>query len=250
MFKIVLIAAVFCAGFVAADDDVQFALITPCDGNSGLNPLGFGTIAWTSGACMYYGEDFYLMADCATSTLKIFNSSSCTHMMNSEPFACNGGGFSITCGTAPENTVGTMLLYNEDDCSDKPNTRYFVTDSCIQQDDDDDDEPRAARASPTSMTVACEDKKIVVSVYTSSASCTGTATSFTVPSNECLDLNTVFPSDDDDDDYDDDDDHPFLADKIVAKCGADTTADGTGSATTASVTAGLVATVALIAALL
>merc|ERR1712146_553622 len=96
--------------------------------------------------------------------------------------------------------------------------RYFVTDSCIQQnddDDDDDDDRRVLRSSSTSMSVACEDKKIVVSVFTDSVSCTGTATTFNVPADECLDMSAVFPSDDD---FDDDDyGNPFVSEKMVAK---------------------------------
>ncbi|EDQ87481.1 uncharacterized protein MONBRDRAFT_33306 [Monosiga brevicollis MX1] len=216
MFKTIAMAVVLFAAATAADDNVQFAMIKFC-GNVDHNPLGFGTIAWTADACVPFVEGLHVKADCTTNELKYYNSSTCAHELGSETFDCNKIGFSVECGTAPENTVGTMLMYDEDDCSDTPNLRYFVTDTCIQQNDDDDDDKLVPRASPTSMSVACEDKKIVVSVFTESASCTGTATTFNVPANECLDLNTVFPSDDDDDDdYDDDDDHPFMADKMVA----------------------------------
>ncbi|EDQ87484.1 uncharacterized protein MONBRDRAFT_33309 [Monosiga brevicollis MX1] len=241
MFKTIVIAALLGAGLAAAED-AQFVTVENCNDDDFYNPLGFGTIAWTSGACMEF-DGVYLKADCTTGMLTVHNASSCLSSSQMDSITlnnCGAGGFRYKCSSAPEDTVGTLLMYNEGDCSDTPNLRYFVTDECFQTYVDDDD--------MSSMTVTCENKDIMLNVYTGSGTCSGSFTSLNVPANECMKLSSIFPSDDDCD-CADDDDHPFFSNNVVAKCGADLTADGTGSATTASVTAGLIATVAFVAAL-
>merc|ERR1719502_2286245 len=182
-----------------------------------------------------------------------------------------GETFKFSCVEAPENTVGTMLIYPTNDCSGNPPMRIFVEDGCQVPPSpfDFDDDKSVFGPAGISFQLTCTEDSMALRTHMSSDKCQGASVSSPLVMNECISLTDFAPIGGDDDDFDDDDNdffnfdddfaHLFSDDddsqhglsvaKIVLNCGADTTVDGSSSAFTASIAAALVATLAALAVL-